>query len=227
MAGKLIYVVDDEAHIRDLLRYNLELEGYTVRDFADGERLFQGLKEEIPALICLDRMLPDGDGMDFTKRLRKTESYRGVPVLLLTAKAGEADTVMGLEAGADDYLVKPFSIQELKARIRALLRRTAGEGIANSGHILEIQGIRIDPERRESFSNGTALNLTQKEFELLLTLIEGKGRVYTREELLERIWGYEYAGDTRTVDVHIHSLRKQIGGDKILTVRGVGYKFGN
>lgn len=223
MAGRLIYVVDDEAHIRDLLRYNLEQEGYVVRDFPDGTALFRALTEECPSLICLDRMLPDGDGVDFTRRLRQSEDYRGLPVLLLTAKAGESNTVMGLEAGADDYLVKPFSIHELRARIRALLRRTGEEG----ERILEMLDIRIDPQRREAFRNGTALALTQKEFELLLTLMEGRGRVYTREELLERIWGYEYAGDTRTVDVHIHSLRKQIGGEKILTVRGIGYKFGN
>lgn len=223
MSKELIYVVDDEENIRELIEYNLNKAGYIVKSFADGESFLKTLQDSMPDLVCLDIMLPDYDGLDLCKKIRTSKRLKSLPIILLTAKTTEFDTIIGLESGADDYIGKPFSVNELIARIRSLLRRTISVPIDKSD--VAIGNLLIDVEKRTVTINEKQVELTLKEFELLNLLAKGNGKVFTRNELLEKIWGYDYYGDTRTVDVHIHSLRKIIGDEYILTVRGVGYKF--
>jgi two-component system, OmpR family, alkaline phosphatase synthesis response regulator PhoP len=223
MSKELIYVVDDEDNIRELIEYNLKKAGYNVKSFADGESFLLILEDKVPDLVCLDIMLPDYDGLDLCKKIRTSKRFKNLPIILLTAKTTEFDTIIGLESGADDYIGKPFSVNELIARIRSLLRRTSSKSIERND--VAIGNLTIDVEKRTVMINGKQVELTLKEFELLNLLAKGNGKVFTRNELLEKIWGYDYYGDTRTVDVHIHSLRKIIGDEYILTVRGVGYKF--
>ncbi|KAF0091555.1 MAG: two-component system OmpR family alkaline phosphatase synthesis response regulator PhoP [Fusobacteria bacterium] len=223
MSKELIYVVDDEENIRELIEYNLKKAGYIVKCFADGTSFLETLQDSIPDLVCLDVMLPDYDGLDLCKKIRTSKRLKSLPIILLTAKTTEFDTIIGLESGADDYIGKPFSVNELIARIRSLLRRTIAAPIEKSD--VAIGNLIIDIEKRTVTINEKLVELTLKEFELLNLLANGNGKVFTRNELLEKIWGYDYYGDTRTVDVHIHSLRKIIGDEYILTVRGVGYKF--
>jgi two-component system alkaline phosphatase synthesis response regulator PhoP len=223
MSKELIYVVDDEENIRELIEYNLKKAGYNVSSFADGESFLLKLEDKIPDLVCLDIMLPDYDGLDLCKKIRTSKRFKSLPIILLTAKTTEFDTIIGLESGADDYIGKPFSVNELIARIRSLLRRTISTPIEKND--VAIGNLTIDVEKRTVMINEKQVELTLKEFELLNLLAKGNGKVFTRNELLEKIWGYDYYGDTRTVDVHIHSLRKIIGDEYILTVRGVGYKF--
>ena len=223
MSKELIYVVDDEENIRELIEYNLKKAGYIVTSFADGESFLFTLEDKVPDLVCLDIMLPDYDGLDLCKKIRTSKRFKSLPIILLTAKTTEFDTIIGLESGADDYIGKPFSVNELIARIRSLLRRTVTSPIEKNE--VAIGKLSIDVEKRTVMINDKQVELTLKEFELLNLLAKGNGKVFTRNELLEKIWGYDYYGDTRTVDVHIHSLRKIIGDEYILTVRGVGYKF--
>lgn len=223
MSKELIYVVDDEENIRELIEYNLKKAGYNVISFADGESFLSTLQDKVPDLVCLDIMLPDYDGLELCKKIRASKKFKGLPIILLTAKTTEFDTIIGLESGADDYIGKPFSVNELIARIRSLLRRTVSLPIEKND--VAIGNLSIDVDKRTVMINEKKVELTLKEFELLNLLAKGNGKVFTRNELLEKIWGYDYYGDTRTVDVHIHSLRKIIGDEYILTVRGVGYKF--
>lgn len=223
MSKELIYVVDDEENIRELIEYNLKKAGYNIRTFADGESFLNSLQDNMPDLVCLDIMLPDYDGLELCKKIRASKKFKNLPIILLTAKTTEFDTIIGLESGADDYIGKPFSVNELIARIRSLLRRTVASPIEKDE--ITTGKILIDVEKRTVMINEKQVELTLKEFELLNLLAKGNGKVFTRNELLEKIWGYDYYGDTRTVDVHIHSLRKIIGEEYILTVRGVGYKF--
>ena len=226
MSKQLIYVVDDEVNIRELLAFNLEKAGYKVKSFADGRSFLEELGTKKPDLVCLDLMLPDYDGVELCKKIRHSPGISDLPILMLTARTTEFDTVIGLEAGADDYLGKPFSVNEFLARVRALLRRTGRqEPGREEAVILQVEGLEMDPEKRTVVKEGKSLSLTYKEFELLKLLLSNRGRAFSREELLSKIWGYDYFGDTRTVDVHIHSLRKLIGEDLIETVRGIGYKF--
>ena len=223
MSKELIYVVDDEENIRELIEYNLKKAGYNIRTFADGESFLNSLQDNMPDLVCLDIMLPDYDGLELCKKIRASKKFKNLPIILLTAKTTEFDTIIGLESGADDYIGKPFSVNELIARIRSLLRRTVASPIEKDE--VSTGKLSIDVEKRTVMINEKQVELTLKEFELLNLLAKGNGKVFTRNELLEKIWGYDYYGDTRTVDVHIHSLRKIIGEEYILTVRGVGYKF--
>lgn len=223
MSKELIYVVDDEENIRELIEYNLKKAGYNIRTFADGESFLNSLQDNMPDLVCLDIMLPDYDGLELCKKIRASKKFKNLPIILLTAKTTEFDTIIGLESGADDYIGKPFSVNELIARIRSLLRRTVASPIEKDE--VSTGKLSIDVEKRTVMINEKKVELTLKEFELLNLLAKGNGKVFTRNELLEKIWGYDYYGDTRTVDVHIHSLRKIIGEEYILTVRGVGYKF--
>lgn len=223
MSKELIYVVDDEENIRELIEYNLKKAGYSVICFADGESFLSILQDNVPDLVCLDIMLPDYDGLELCKKIRASKKLKNLPIILLTAKTTEFDTIIGLESGADDYIGKPFSVNELIARIRSLLRRTVTSPIEKNE--VAIGKLSIDVEKRTVMINDKQVELTLKEFELLNLLANGNGKVFTRNKLLEKIWGYDYYGDTRTVDVHIHSLRKIIGDEYILTVRGVGYKF--
>lgn len=223
MSKELIYVVDDEENIRELIEYNLKKAGYNIRTFADGESFLNSLQDDMPDLVCLDIMLPDYDGLELCKKIRASKKFKNLPIILLTAKTTEFDTIIGLESGADDYIGKPFSVNELIARIRSLLRRTVASPIEKDE--VSTGKLSIDVEKRTVMINEKKVELTLKEFELLNLLAKGNGKVFTRNELLEKIWGYDYYGDTRTVDVHIHSLRKIIGEEYILTVRGVGYKF--
>ena len=223
MDKKLIYIIDDEKNIRELLKYNLEKAGFLVEDFSTGKALLDRLGNNIPSLICLDLMLPDYDGIELCKELKSTPRYKNIPIIMLTAKTSEFDTIIGLEAGADDYIKKPFSINELLARIRVLFRREEKEDIEKE--IIEEKEISVDLKQRLVKTYGNELELTLKEFELLVLFLKNKGKVFTRDELLEKIWGFDFYGGTRTVDVHIHTLRKIIGEDKILTVRGLGYKY--
>lgn len=224
----LILVVDDEESIQELLRYNLEKEGYKVLAARDGFEALERVQKDRPDLVVLDVMLPQMDGMEVCRRIRLNPEFRELPVIMLTAKGEEIDKVLGLELGADDYMTKPFSPRELVARIKARLRR-----VKSADETLEqiIHGdIRIDLNRFRVYVNAQEIELTPKEFELLRVLAAKPGRVYSREELLEKIWGYEYAGDTRTVDVHVRHVRQKIEKDAsnpeyIETLRGIGYRF--
>jgi len=237
MYEKKIFVVDDEAHIRELLEYNLKENGYSVTCFEDAVSLIATLKSEKPDAIILDLMLPKLSGIDACKIIRGNAETKLIPILMLTAKNQEFDKVLGLELGADDYITKPFSIKELIARLRAVTRRfevsTAVENrdiIESSGEkeILTALDLTIDLPKHVVLKNGKKLVLTLKEFKLLRILVVNAPNVLTRDTLLNKIWGYDYFGDTRTVDVHIKNLRKVLN-DKdetyIATVRGVGYRF--
>lgn len=220
---KKILVIDDEENIRDLIQYNLEREGFSTVGAADGQKAMEVLNQEID-LIILDLMLPVTDGLTLCKIIRKNKDFYTIPIIMLTAKGEEIDKIIGLEVGADDYVTKPFSPRELVARIKALFRRMENlheeeETILKAGNLL------LNTRSYEVRKGEELINLTPKEFFLLKILLLNRGIVLTRELLLEKVWGYEYIGDTRTVDVHIRRLRKKIDEDFIETVRGVGYKF--
>jgi two-component system, OmpR family, alkaline phosphatase synthesis response regulator PhoP len=218
-----ILVVDDEPAILNVVTAYLKAEGYDVFIASDGPSALKAIKAYAPNLIILDIMLPGLDGLEVLARLRQESS---VYVILLTAKTEEMDKVVGLSAGADDYVVKPFSPRELTARVKAALRRiNAGEEVAIRSRVITFQNLVIDTGARTVIAYGLNIDLTAIEFDLLVCLVENRGRVMTRQQLLEKIWGYDYFGDTRVVDVHLGHLRHKIKSDVISTVRGVGYRF--
>ena len=219
-----IYVVEDDDNIRDLIRIALEGFGYVVSAFEMAEDALKNIEADQPDLAGFDLMLPGMDGLSAIKKIRKNDSLADMPIIILTAKDREFDKVAGLDGGADDYMTKPFGVMELAARIRSLLRRRA----RNQAEILEKYGISLNKKTREVTSRGKKVELTLKEYELLLYLMENHSRVATRDELLNHIWGYDYDGETRTLDMHIRTLRQKLGeegGFCIRTVRGVGYRF--
>ena len=223
-----ILVVDDEESIIELLRFNLEKEGYLVRVAKDGPEALERVEKEIPDLLVLDIILPGMDGLEVCRQLRLNPKYRQIPIIMLTAKGEVIDKVLGLELGADDYMTKPFSPRELLARIKARMRRKSSPEEADSE--LVRGELRIDVNGFRVHVRGVETELTPKEFELLRVLVAHPGKVYSRDELLERIWGYEYDGDTRTVDVHVRHLRLKLERDPsnpeyIETLRGIGYRF--
>ena len=230
---KKILVVDDEQSIVTLLQYNLEQAGFSVLTASDGEEGLRIASLENPDLMVLDLMLPKLDGIEVCKRLRQQKVM--VPILMLTAKDDEFDKVLGLELGADDYMTKPFSPREVVARVKAILRRTeiqapVKEDEETNEELIKLSGLEIFPERYEAYFESTLLELTPKEFELLLYLARYKGKVLTRDQLLSAVWNYDFAGDTRIVDVHISHLREKIEHDTrkplyIKTIRGLGYKL--
>lgn len=224
----LVYIADDEPNIRKLVAFGLKDSGYESAEFADGNSLLQAVKQRRPDAIILDWMMPPPDGLAVCRMLREEEKTRDIPVLMLTARGEEFDRVLGLEIGADDYIVKPFSVKELCARVRAVLRRTERSALEDKK--VECGNITADVAGHTVLKNGEPLELTAKEFDLLVMLMKNSGRVMTRDALLDKVWGVEYFGDTRTVDVHIRYLRQKVEDDPdqpkyILTVRGVGYKF--
>ncbi len=218
-----VYCVEDDDGIRELIAYAVKTAGIEVREFADGLKFEKELKEGIPSLVLLDIMLPDKDGIEILADLRSNPATKRLPVILLTAKNGEMDKVKGLDLGADDYITKPFSVLELISRIKAVLRR-AEYGAEAAG---DFHGIKVDLPSRRVTSDGEEIQLTYKEFELLSCLAGNRGRVINREYLLRKIWGFDFEGETRTLDVHIGSLRHKLGEKSkyIETVRNVGYKF--
>ena len=233
MGGSKILIVEDDRTLLDVLKYNLDSEGYRVVTAADGVRALEVARAEKPDLIILDIMLPQLDGFEVCRILRQEMT---VPILMLTARTEEIDRVVGLELGADDYLTKPFSLRELLARIRALLRRVEmmrQETLARqeaTPTAIQVADLEIDFARHQVWRRGVVLDLSPKEFELLAFLARNRGLVFSRNQLLEKVWGYDYAGDTKTVDVHIRWLRQKIEDDPshprhLLAVRGVGYKF--
>ena len=225
----MIYCVEDDAGIRELVVYTLQNTGLEARGFADGEALFAALREQNPDLLLLDIMLPGEDGISILRRLRAVRETAKLPVILLTAKNTEYDKVVGLDSGADDYVAKPFGMMELVARIRAVLRRTQdsppGEG---GGRPLVAGSICVDERAHSVHVGADEVQLTLKEYQLLCLLMKNQGAVLTRDVLLENIWGYGNESETRTVDVHIRTLRQKLGagGALIETVRGVGYRMG-
>ncbi len=220
----MIYLVEDDKAIRELIVYTLENTGFVAKGFESGRELYTALDQQKPELILLDIMLPYEDGISILKNIRQNFAYSNIPVIMLTAKGTEYDRVIGLDNGADDYISKPFGMMELISRVKAVLRRSAP--VATS-HKYTFGGITLDTKAHSVTSNGTAVVLTLKEFELLELLMKNAGNVLTREILLEKIWGFEYDGETRTVDVHIRTLRSKLGdsADVIDTVRGVGYRI--
>ena len=227
MAEEKILVVDDEEHIQELIKFNLEKSGYKVICADNGIDAIKLAKEQLPQLMLLDLMLPGMDGLDVCKEIRKDSSMSNMPIIMITAKGEEIDKIIGLELGADDYITKPFSVRELVARIKAILRRTTMQLVEKT---FKVGNLAIDFGRHEVIKSESKIDLTLKEFELLEILIKNKGRVMTRDFLLDKIWGYEYLGETRTVDVHIRHLRQKIEEDDknpayIQTIRGIGYRF--
>ncbi len=220
-----ILIVEDQLSIVEFIRFNLEAENYEVDYALDGEEAIEKIKGDNFDLILMDLMLPKVDGITLTKLLRKNPETATIPIIMLTAKTTELDKVVGLEIGADDYITKPFSIRELIARVKALLRRTSFADQEESA-TLQLGGLIINAEEFTATLNGEVLELTLKEFLLLKMLVEHHGKVLTRDFLLEKVWGYDYAGESRTVDVHIRHLRSKLGKDAelIKTVRGIGYK---
>ena len=220
-----IYVVEDDDNIRDLIRIALEGFGYVVSAFEMAEDALKNIEADQPDLAVFDLMLPGMDGLSAIKKIRKNDSLADMPIIILTAKDREFDKVAGLDGGADDYMTKPFGVMELAARIRSLLRRRARNQADEE--ILEKYGISLNKKTREVTSRGKKVELTLKEYELLLYLMENHSRVATRDELLNHIWGYDYDGETRTLDMHIRTLRQKLGcaGNYIHTVRKVGYQL--
>lgn len=229
MPKELIFAVEDEMHIQQLIKYNLEAAGYRVITFESGENLLKEVNNTVPDLFILDLMLPGIDGLEICRQLRQNPRTKTVPVIMLTAKSEEFDKVLGLELGADDYMTKPFSVRELVARVKAMFRRIGNISPAES-EIITFGDITIDCTRREVTKGSELIELPLKEFELLKLLIVNKGKVLSRDLLLEKIWGFDYYGETRTVDVHIRYLRQKIEDDDsnpvyIETIRGIGYRF--
>jgi len=221
----MIYSVEDDNNIRDLIVYTLKTTGFEACGFAEGRTFWDALEHQLPELILLDIMLPGEDGNRILKKLKASTRTKGIPVIMVTAKGTEYDKVAGLEAGADDYIAKPFGMMELVARVKAVLRRSE-KPEHPAGKIL-IHDLMLDKEKREVRGEGGAVNLTLKEFELLHYLMKNPGIVLTRSQILEKIWGYDFTGETRTVDVHVRTLRHKLGnqGHLIETVRGVGYRI--
>ena len=222
----MIYCVEDDDNIRELVIYTLESTGMAARGFADGSAFMEALAEETPELVLLDIMLPGDDGITILKKMKQSSKTKDMPVIMVTAKGTEYDKVIGLDLGADDYVTKPFGMMELVSRIKAVLRRT---GRMQEKDVLEINGIRLDIRKHEVTVNGSLIILTLKEFEMLRLLMSNPNLVLTRDQLLEDIWGYNFEGETRTVDVHVRTLRQKLGerGSVIETVRGVGYRIGD
>ena len=219
-----IFVVEDDESIRKMVMYALCVEGFEVEGFTDGSDVLPALALGIPALILLDIMLPGDDGISILKNLKQIDRYRQIPVIMLTAKVSEIDRVNGLDLGADDYISKPFSVKEAISRVKAVLRRCQNDTQID----LAIGGIVLNREKRTVFANGKEIILTYKEFELLYYLMINEGIVLSRDRLLQQVWGYDYYGDSRTVNMHIKTLRQKLGtiGNTITTVRNVGYKIG-
>ena len=220
----MIYCVEDDVSIRELMLYTLRASGYEAEGFEQGSELLDALKRYTPKLIMLDIMLPGMDGIEILKHLRSNPATARIPVIMATAKGTEYDRVLGLDAGADDYLSKPFGMLEMVSRIRAVLRRTEP---AEQTQILSMGSLQLDTAAHTVLVSGSRILLTLKEFELLRLFLEHPGRVFTRDQLLERVWGTDYVGESRTVDVHIGTLRTKLGicGEYIQTVRGVGYRM--
>lgn len=223
----MIWCVEDDESIREIEIYTLKSTGFEAEGFCEGRELFAALSCRKPDLILLDIMLPDMDGTEILKRLRSDSKTEDIPVIMATAKGMEYDKVKSLDLGADDYLVKPFGMMEMTARVKAVLRRSGGKA-AESG-VLRSGDLELDEKRHTVTRSGQPVELTLKEYELLRTLMSHKGLVFTRDRLLSDIWGFDYDGETRTVDVHIRTLRAKLGesGEQIQTVRGVGYKIEN
>lgn len=221
----IIYIVEDDTDIRELESYALKNSGYDVVQFDSSKNFFESCLNQQPSLILLDIMLPEEDGLSILKKLRANDKTRGIPIILVTAKSTELDKVKGLDMGADDYITKPFGVMELVSRVKALLRRT--EKQQQSGGI-SYQNIIVDDEKHVVTVDGEAKELTFKEYELLKFLIMNKGIVLTREKIMNKVWGFEYEGESRTVDMHIKTLRQKLGecGSCIKTIRNVGYKLG-
>lgn len=222
----MIYCVEDEGNIRDLIVYALKNSDFDVQGFSSGEELFEAMREKTPSLVLLDIMLPGADGLQILSRIRENPTTEAIPVIMLTAKSSELDKIVGLDKGADDYIVKPFSVLELVARVKAVLRRT--RSTEKDDGIITIDGVVIDNKKRTVLVNGEAISLTYKEFELLYYLFRNKNIVLNRETIMAQVWGYDFEGESRTVDVHIASLRHKLKDKASLieTVRNIGYKVG-
>ncbi|NLY09516.1 MAG: response regulator transcription factor [Tissierellia bacterium] len=222
----MIYCVEDDDSVREIEVYTLESTGFEAWGFSDGKSFFEALDEQLPKLVILDIMLPNEDGIEILKKIRQNPDTKKVPVIMATAKGMEFDKVQALDKGADDYLVKPFGMMEMVSRVRAVLRR-CGE-VESTSFTLSIGTIVLDPREFSVTVEGVPVELTLKEFELLQTLMKSPKIVFTRSRLLDEIWNYDYSGETRTVDMHIKTLRQKLGdaGELIETVRGVGYRLG-
>lgn len=225
-----VYVVEDDESIRTMVVYALNGSGYEAQGFADNQAFYAAMNQVLPDMVLLDIMLPGEDGLSILKQIRTSTRTSHLPVIMLTAKSAEIDKVRGLDLGADDYISKPFGILELLSRIRAVARRTVESSrklTEKQDGVYEYRNIRMDEESHTLTVDGQEVNLTRKEFQLLGDLLRNQGRVLTRDQIMEQVWGFDYSGATRTVDIHINTLRKKIGddGDIIQTVRGVGYKI--
>lgn len=222
---QLVYIVEDDSSIRELEMYALKNSSFEVQGFEDGEEFFSALEKTAPSLILLDIMLPKDDGLQILKKIRGSARFSEIPVILVTAKTGEIDAVKGLDAGADDYIAKPFGVMELVSRVKAVLRRTQRKVKT----VLNYKEIELDESRHTVFVGENEIDLTYKEYEILKNLIRNKGIVLSRDRLMDIVWGYDFEQGNRTVDVHIQSLRKKLGsaGEYIKTIRNVGYKVGD
>ena len=219
----MIWCVEDDAGIRDIELYTLRSAGFQARGFADGDEFRQALQQERPRLVLLDVMLPGADGVELLRGMKQDPALRSIPVIMATAKGAEYDKIQSLDLGADDYLVKPFGMMEMVSRVKAVLRRCGG----NKEETLKLQGLELDPESHTVTVDGQRVTLTFKEFELLRLFLSHPGMAFTRDRLFSEVWGMDYCGETRTVDMHIRTLRQKLGdyGSRIETVRGVGYRL--
>lgn len=231
LGGFMIFIVEDDENIREMEGYALKNSGYEIKGFADGDSMLDSLCGELPELILLDIMLPGDDGLTVLRKIRENERTKNVPIMIVTAKTTELDKVRGLDMGADDYLSKPFGIMELVSRVKALLRRSGGKNdkIPDNKTTLSYGCIRLDDSSRKVSAAGADIDLTYKEYELLKFLLLNANIVMSRERILSEVWGFDYEGETRTVDMHIKTLRQKLGeaGSAIKTVRSVGYKLGD
>lgn len=224
--GKWIYYVEDDTSIRELVLYALKTAEFQVMGFENAASFYKRMKEQQPDLILLDIMLPDEDGVSILKKLKSRPDTENIPVIMMTAKSSEYDKVLGLDSGADDYITKPFGVMELISRVKAVIRRS-DRSKGSAGEVLKIGELVLDEQKHEVYARGQEVSLTFKEFELLSYLMKNQGLVLSRDKILNTIWNYEYEGESRTVDVHIGSLRQKLGtcGDFIKTIRGIGYKI--